>query len=268
VPERVTPVFALEELRELAGDDGPTELRAARIVAGTMRDAIARHGGDWSVRSTPVYALEAVYPDRSVLIEPAGDLACTRDFVPAVWDDPAAYERMQQAMLRADLILATHEHYDHICGLTRSPYFDRIAPKARLTRAQLAAPSAISSLDDRARETLVPMDPRPLHPIAPGIVLVAAPGHTPGSQWIYIRERSGAEWLLVGDTLWTHDALTTMVTKPWLWILIGREDADEQARYVRFLADLEAAHPELRVMVAHDEAQWMEALSSGALAPL
>lgn len=69
--------------------------------------------------------------------------------------------------------------------------------------------------------------------LAPGVVPIEAPGHTPGSVWLYVHESSGEESLFVGDTVWTDEA-----------------------------------HPELPIMVAHDAQQWTDALAEDAIAPL
>ena len=38
-----------------------------------------------------------------------------------------------------------------------------------------------------------------LYAVAPGVVLVSAPGHSPGSQLVYVRLADYREVLLVGD---------------------------------------------------------------------
>ena len=47
-------------------------------------------------------------------------------------------------------------------------------------------------------------------PVAPGIVLIKAAGHTPGSQMVYIALESGRELLLIGDTTWHMDGVRQM----------------------------------------------------------
>ena len=42
-------------------------------------------------------------------------------------------------------------------------------------------------------------------PVAPGIVLIKAPGHTPGHQMVYVRLASEREYLFIGDVGWALD---------------------------------------------------------------
>ena len=49
---------------------------------------------------------------------------------------------------------------------------------------------------------------------APGIVLIKAPGHTPGHQMVYVRLDSGREYLFIGDVAWTLAAVTETKLKP------------------------------------------------------
>jgi glyoxylase-like metal-dependent hydrolase (beta-lactamase superfamily II) len=46
-------------------------------------------------------------------------------------------------------------------------------------------------------------------PIAPGVVLIKAPGHTPGSQAVYVKLASGREVILSGDVVLHHLAIET-----------------------------------------------------------
>lgn len=269
VPDRVDPVFDLGEVRALAGEDGPVTLRAARVVAGIQPGLLLRVGGDLARRPLPVYPLRLQWPDgRSMLIEPATDDECSKGRLPLSAFDPDAYARMQEAMREAFAIVATHEHFDHPCGLTRSPHFDELADRAILTEAQLNGHTYMSEVTDRVREAVEPLQvTEGIARIAPGVVLIEAPGHTPGSVWIYVRQRTGAEWLLVGDSVWTAESITEGRAKPFL-TATGGENPWVHAGQIRALMTLTAEHPELRVLVAHDDAQWRDALDSGAILPL
>jgi len=47
------------------------------------------------------------------------------------------YDKTQAALRHARLIVATHEHYDHVDGVIRSPYFGEVAPRTMVTEAQV-----------------------------------------------------------------------------------------------------------------------------------
>jgi len=269
VPAQAAPTFDLGAVRALAGAGGPETLRTARVVAGAQPGFLLWVGGPLETQAMPVYPLELSWPDgRSMLIEPATDADCAAEFLPTDDFDPAAYARMQQAMLRAEAIVATHEHFDHLCGLTRSPNLDQLAGRALLTPEQLDGTAPMTAIDEGNRDRFAPLRFEHLHRAMPGVVLIKAPGHTTGSLWVYIKTAAGREWLLVGDTLWSHGALEHVAAKPHLITLFGEEDAEEQGRHLRFLADLAAQHPEVTILVAHAGERWEAALESGEMGAL
>ena len=268
VPRQVEPPFDLADVRALAGDGGPTTLRAARVVAGIQPGFLLRVGGSLARRPLPVYPLVLEWANgRSMLVEPATDADCSQGRLPLSDFDPAAYDRMQAAMRKAFAIVATHEHFDHLCGLTRSPYFDELVDKAVMTPSQLDSHVYMTSVTDRVRQAVTPTEVDTMAKLAPGVVLIEAAGHTPGSVWIYVRQASGVEWLLVGDTVWTAESITHGKAKPFV-IALGGEDPFQHAAQVRTLMTLSEDHPDLRILVSHDDEQWQNALQSGAILPL
>lgn len=139
----------VQQLRVLAGTEGPVRLRTVEVSAGAQRGFLLRAGGDLGLHDLPVYPVEIELRDgTTLLLEPATDAACSEGFLPIHRFDADAYDRMQAAMLRASRILATHEHFDHLCGLTRSPHFDELAPKVLLTRAQRDSDAPMTVVDD------------------------------------------------------------------------------------------------------------------------
>lgn len=129
------------------------------------------------------------------------------------------YDKAESALRRARLIVATHEHGDHVDGVTNSPYFSEVAPRTMLTEAQvhtlLGKPGRGSGgLDSARARRFIVVDYERALPIAPGVVLVRAPGHTPGSQIVYVKLASGRELMLIGDIVWHHAGLDMQHQKP------------------------------------------------------
>ncbi len=124
----------------------------------------------------------------------------------------------------------------------------------RLTSEQLANDDALEAIDfpESLREKLVPLDYDDVVVIAPGVVLKKAPGHTPGSQMVFVTFGDGRERLFVGDVVWNVDAIlelryrTRLVTD---WVIgEDREAAIHQLRALRDLYD----QGDVDIVVSHD----------------
>ena len=87
-------------------------------------------------------------------------------------------------------------------------------------------------------------------PFAPGMALIKAPGHTPGSQMIYVVLASGKEYLFVGDAAWHMDNIRLVRGKnaPFL-----AEDAKNVMDELRWLHALLDAEKNLVIVVSHDD---------------
>src|SRR4051812_44067463 len=130
------------------------------------------------------------------------------------------YEQVQRALREADAIVLTHEHWDHAAGVEQGPNLDQVVANTRLTGVQLRtllespAPKHYVRLDPKAASRYHTVDYDLISPLAPGVVLISAPGHTPGAQLIYVRLASGRELLLVGDLVWLKEGLETGQQRP------------------------------------------------------
>jgi glyoxylase-like metal-dependent hydrolase (beta-lactamase superfamily II) len=85
----------------------------------------------------------------------------------------------------------------------------------------LLTPSQLKSLREHPNDPCVKLDTTgarsylvvdydPVLPIAPGVVLVKTPGHTPGSHVVYVRLKCGQEILLAGDGAWNMAGIATL----------------------------------------------------------
>ena len=64
--------------------------------------------------------------------------------------------------------------------------------------------------------SLTPLEYDHYYAAAPGIVLVKAPGHTPGSQLVFVKLASGKELLFIGDVAWHMDQIRQLWYRPRL----------------------------------------------------
>lgn len=215
-------------------------------------------------------AFQAVYPDGSVMIDAGMDEAVHR-FYGFGREEPYWQDRnddVQAALLQAGLILVTHEHGDHVAGVLRSPDRDEIARKTILTRAQ--AETLISSpqlpeirLTEEEAQDYILVDYEMLLPVAPGIVLIRAPGHTPGHQMVYIQTDSGTEYLLIGDVGWAIDNVTEIKLRPEA--TINRIGEDPQALLAQLNWLNRVLEAGVLVVPSHDDVFLTELVADGLL---
>lgn len=128
------------------------------------------------------------------------------------------FAEAEAALRGAGLIVVTHEHPDHVGTLVESDIVPDVASHTVLTREQVEAmehkPWVFIRLDTAQAHRYVIVDYDRLLPIAPGVVLIRAPGHTPGSQMVYVRLASGQEMVLAGDVAWLKKGIDEQRQKP------------------------------------------------------
>ncbi|MBC7767640.1 MAG: MBL fold metallo-hydrolase, partial [Phycisphaerales bacterium] len=103
--------------------------------------------------------------------------------------------------------------------------------------------------------------------IAPGVVAVAAPGHSAGTILIYARTAS-REYLFIGDIAWVMSSVENARGRPrFINLILNGVDPDRPAvlRQLRALHDLTAAEPDLVIVPAHDDSYLRGLVANGAL---
>jgi glyoxylase-like metal-dependent hydrolase (beta-lactamase superfamily II) len=179
------------------------------------------------------------------------------------------YDKAESALRRARLIVATHEHYDHVDGVINSPYFGDVAPRTMLTEAQLhtllgKAGRGSGGLDSARARHFIVVDYERALPIAPGVVLVRAPGHTPGSQIVYVKLASGRELMLIGDIVWHHAGLDMQFQKPDSTSRAMGEDRTMIGEEMAWLKNT-VAPAGIAVVVSHDGTALQELVHRGVV---
>ena len=247
----------IRKLRELANEqagDKPAEIRVEHIGTFTFPATAVVAGDGWSSVALPVYSYQIVYPDgRTAIVDTALSKEQGGDDLGGF--DAAAYDRMEKALGEASLVLITHEHMDHIGGLAAYPDIKAILPETKLTAEQVAHPerSVPAKFPDGTLDGYKGLEYDHYDAIAPGIVLIKSPGHTPGSQMVYVRMQDGREVLLIGDVAWHYRNIeldrerARLVTKFFL-----KENRDQVFSELKALGELAAAAPQVAIMPGHD----------------
>jgi glyoxylase-like metal-dependent hydrolase (beta-lactamase superfamily II) len=196
----------VRRLADAGVTDLPVAIRVETIGHLLVPQAFVIAGGSWQNLDLSVSAYEIVYKDHAVIVDTAFNAAVAKQMGANVFDE-AAYARLSAALATAQLIIVTHEHPDHVGGLLAQPNLKDLMGKARLTQVQVTElkkairEGSISKLivSPTVFDGYQGIDDEPYQTIAPGVVLIKAPGHTPGSQMVYVKRADGQEILFLGD---------------------------------------------------------------------
>jgi glyoxylase-like metal-dependent hydrolase (beta-lactamase superfamily II) len=262
----------LAEIRQVATmipGDRPLRVNVLKFAESRRSKKFSIKGApdEPSVQARTVF--QVVYRDGTVMIDSGMDEQIHKFFGRVVAEpyDQEAAAQVARAVRAAKSIVVTHEHGDHVAGVIRTPFVGEIAPKTVLTRTQVHTLETdpqmpeIKLTDEMARHYIV-IEYEKYYPFAPGFVLIKAPGHTPGSQMIYVALESGREYLFIGDTAWHMDGVRTVTGKDAPWIT---EDEPALMVQLRWLNGLFRTEKNLFIVVSHDDEQRQEYVAKGLL---
>ncbi len=255
-------VIDVDALHRVATAQGglPEQIEVEKIADFAFPQTFAVAGGGFHMHPMILLAHRVLWPNRSLIIDTAMAPEASKE-MPGSHADAAAYGRLQAALLHANTIIVTHEHEDHVGGLAKAPNFSALADKILLTQEQLSSPKL--KREDFAPgtlESLKPLSYNGLYLVAPGVVLQKAPGHSPGSQLIYVELANGTRYLFIGDIAWTAENIQTKIGRPGLAKLLMKEDRGAVAAQLQALSELPK---DVHVVIAHDPVTYARDVKAG-----
>jgi glyoxylase-like metal-dependent hydrolase (beta-lactamase superfamily II) len=238
----------------------PERIEVERIGEFAFPERLVVAGSGIHLHPMVLLAHRVVWPDRSVVIDTAMGPAAAKK-MPGSHMDTAAFDRVEEAMKKASAIVFTHEHVDHVGGLAVAPDPSALAGSVLMTREQLDSPRLErKEFAPGTLERLRPLSYDGLYTVAPGVVLQKAPGHSPGSQLVYVELANGGRFLFVGDIAWSRDNITAQRGRPYVAKLLMGEDRPGVAAQLVALAHLPS---DVHVVIAHDPVALASDLAAG-----
>jgi glyoxylase-like metal-dependent hydrolase (beta-lactamase superfamily II) len=273
-PERI-PV-SREELGALPEARPPPGMTLSVLPTGAMRAkaALAYRGGSFSeARDFAMIAILVQHPRGDLLIDTGfgRDVAAHARTLP--WliralstysaGTPAA-EQLRAARSppgRPSGIVITHAHWDHVSGVPDFPgvpvWMNR--EERRFVESGAAMGSLMRSFGERDVREYAWDGPRYLGFTRShdwygdgSIVLVPAPGHTPGSIVVFVALPSGARYALVGDLVWQREGIELPAERPWISRRLVDVDASSVREGISHLAAIHSRFPAMVIVPAHD----------------
>jgi glyoxylase-like metal-dependent hydrolase (beta-lactamase superfamily II) len=259
--------------------DAPVRLSvintASQVVprSGVLDSSRDPRPSEPSVMSFPSFVLEWI-DGRMLLI----DVGMTRDGAIAfgalterlggagpIAPHTSVAERLGDARQRVQGIIFTHLHTDHTGGIGDLCAGLSHPVRVFMTAAQAERPNYTTRPGLKLVQQASCAQPEilnggPLIPVPgfPGVWVIAAGGHTPGSQIIvaYVHAPEGARrFAFVGDIVNNIDGITYNISKPFLyrWLIVPEDNQrlDELRQYLRALRDTYG----VALLVSHDQQQ-------------
>ena len=233
----------------------PVAINGVRFAASIRPRKFVIAGGDETPVTMPRTAFQLVYPDGTVMLDAGMDKATHDSFGEGEPFYADEFAKLQHALNAARLILLTHYHADHVAGVLQAPNFAELASKTIATtdtiRLMMDTPHRphLKLSAENARQ-FIALDYDCYYPVAPGLVLIKAAGHSPDMQMVYVRLQSGQEFMHSVDAAWNVDNIRQMKGKAAPWV---KENVPAIRGQLRWLNALLKNEPAMTVLVTHDD---------------
>lgn len=260
----------VRRLADLLPGAKPVAVNGIRVAASVRPRKFVIEGGDDSAVTMPRTAFQVVYLDGTVMIDSGLDQETHDSFSTPDKREPYfpdQFARLQQALNQARMIVLTHFHADHVAGVIRAPNFDELAAKTIISAETAEClvktphrPHLAMTPEQIGQMTVIGY--RRYVPIAPGMVLIEAHGHSADHQMVYIALQSGREILHSVDVGWVLDNIRAVQGKAAPWV---KEDVPAVMGQLRWLNGVLRDEPNVTVLVTHDDDLFEQSAASGAL---
>lgn len=251
----------------------PMAVNGIRVAASVRPRKFVIEGGDDTPVTMPRTAFQVVYPDCTMMIDSGLDQATHDSFASDGKTEPyypESFAKLRRALDSARLIVLTHFHADHVGGVVTAPNARELARKTIVStdtaNYMVNAPHRphLKLSDEQVRDFIV-LEYAQYYPVAPGVVLIKAAGHSPDHQMVFVRLASGREVLHSVDAAWVLDNVLQVKGKAAPWV---KEDVPAVMAQLAWLNGVHANEKQLTMLVTHDDALFDRVTQSGAIGAL
>jgi glyoxylase-like metal-dependent hydrolase (beta-lactamase superfamily II) len=158
-------------------------------------------------------------------------------------------------------ILLTHTHWDHVSGIpdfNKTPVWINkeerhfINDGKQLTALIRSFPN-VQYKEYAFTDTPYLNFPKSYDVYGDGaIVIVPAPGHTPGSVVIFIALPSGERLAMIGDLAWQQEGVLEREERPWPQRTMGDDNPEQVRENLLRMAAIANRFPQITIVPAHD----------------
>jgi glyoxylase-like metal-dependent hydrolase (beta-lactamase superfamily II) len=257
-----------DKARALAGSEGPVAVHSEKIADGEFYGWMLEAGGDWNRLPMDFRAFQLVYANGdTIMIDAIHDHKLHSSMAMMLGYNDEGFAHQQQGMREARSIIITHEHFDHAAGLLSVINEDDVVKKMFIPVAQRNSPRILEAGFDATTLARLPqVDYQDMHQLAPGVVLIAAPGHTQGNQIVFVRLADGNQYAFIGDIAWNSRNYRNRRAKTVIMNLVAHEDASLLNPQIAYFADLIPTSP-IHFVIAHDPKWTQDLIDRGLLKP-
>ena len=157
-------------------------------------------------------------------------------------------------------ILLTHAHWDHVSGVPDFPGVPVLVTAAEHRFIDEGGWATANARNMRAPFQEYAFEGGPYMGFAEcrdlygdgSIVIVPAPGHTPGSVVVFVALPSGALYAFVGDLVWQLEGLLEREARPWFESKTLGENPVELRQSLLRMSAIATRYTQITIVPSHD----------------